>query len=171
MKEQKVLVIVGHPDSQKSQMNRELAETWNAQGQTEVRWIGETALDVAAEQQAVERADMVVFQFPLYWYGAPACMKRWMDEVLTWGWAFGPDGGLLKGRGLACSVTVGGRLADYRAEGKHATSLDELCKPMERTAAYVGLKWKGVLGWDRNRLSEIQAENGLARALQSLVSD
>jgi putative NADPH-quinone reductase len=171
MKQQRVLVIVGHPQRDKSQLNRELAEVWGDLGSTEIRWIDESPLDVAEEQRAVDRADVVVFQFPLYWYGAPACLKRWLDEVLTWGWAFGPNGGLLGGRRCACSITVGGRLDDYQPEGKHATTLEALCKPMERMAAYVGLDWKGVLGWDRNRMNDLKAEAGLNRALHSLVED
>lgn len=169
MNEQKVLVIVGHPQQEKSQMNRELAEAWSALGATEIRWIDESPLNVAEEQRAVERADVVVFQFPLYWYGVPACFKRWLDEVLTWGWAFGPEGGLLSGRSLACSITVGGRLRDYSVEGKHATTMEDLCKPMERMAAYVGLEWKGVMGWDRNRMNDLKFENGMNGALQSLI--
>ena len=171
MKEQNVLVIVGHPQQEKSQMNRELAAAWRTLGATEIRWIDESPLDVAEEQRAVERADVIVFQFPLYWYGAPACMKRWLDEVLAWGWAFGPDGGKLGGRSLACSITVGGRLGDYQIEGKHATTLEELCKPMERMASYVGLKWKGVMGWDRNRLNDLKVENELEGALHSIVNN
>ncbi len=169
MNKQNVLVIVGHPEQEKSQLNRELAAAWSAEGAAEIRWIDDSPLDVVEEQRAVERADVVVFQFPLYWYGTPACLKRWMDEVLTWGWAFGPDGGQLGGRSLACSITVGGRLDDYQTEGKHATTLDALCKPMERMAAYVGLEWKGVVGWDRNRLNDLKSESGISRALNSLV--
>lgn len=153
----KTLVLVGHPQEDKSILNAEMARRWAAHPHTEVRWIGAGAVEVAVEQAAVESAEHIVFQFPLYWYGPPACLKQWMDEVLTWGWAFGPNGGLLHGRTLQCAITVGGKLSDYTPEGKHRTSLGSLMEPLERMASYVGLEWLGAEGMDRQRMEETDA--------------
>ncbi|XP_046570990.1 ribosyldihydronicotinamide dehydrogenase [quinone]-like isoform X2 [Haliotis rubra] len=38
--------------------------------------------DVQEEVDKVERADLVVFQFPLYWSSFPAILKGWMDRVI-----------------------------------------------------------------------------------------
>ena len=40
------------------------------------------------EQQRVERADMLVFVFPVYWWSVPALLKGWFDRVLTLNWAY-----------------------------------------------------------------------------------
>lgn len=163
MKAERVLVLVGHPQADQSVLNAEMASRWAAHPDAEVRWIGAHPVDVTAEQAAVESAEHIVFQFPLYWYGPPACLKQWMDEVLTWGWAFGPNGGLLHGRTLQCAITVGGQLSDYTPEGKHKTSLASLMEPLERMASYVGLEWLGVEGMDRQRLANSDAVTPLTR--------
>lgn len=35
----------------------------------------------------VQRADLLLFQFPDWWYGMPAIMKSWIDRVFAYGFA------------------------------------------------------------------------------------
>ncbi|XP_051826734.1 ribosyldihydronicotinamide dehydrogenase [quinone] isoform X2 [Antechinus flavipes] len=51
---------------------------------------GALSSDVVEEQKKVQEADLVIFQFPLYWYSMPAIMKGWIDRVLCQGFAFEP---------------------------------------------------------------------------------
>jgi NAD(P)H dehydrogenase (quinone) len=44
--------------------------------------------DVAAYHARVEKADRLVFIFPVYWWGMPAMMKGWIERVFTGGWAY-----------------------------------------------------------------------------------
>ncbi|NP_001413092.1 ribosyldihydronicotinamide dehydrogenase [quinone] isoform 5 [Mus musculus] len=44
--------------------------------------------DIFEEQRKVQEADLVIFQFPLYWFSVPAILKGWMDRVLCRGFAF-----------------------------------------------------------------------------------
>ena len=44
--------------------------------------------DILREQQRVERAEMLVFVFPVYWWSVPALLKGWCDRVLTLNWAY-----------------------------------------------------------------------------------
>ncbi|XP_041488538.1 ribosyldihydronicotinamide dehydrogenase [quinone] isoform X3 [Microtus oregoni] len=44
--------------------------------------------DILEEQRKVKEADLVIFQFPLYWFSVPAILKGWMDRVLCQGFAF-----------------------------------------------------------------------------------
>ncbi|XP_034516293.1 ribosyldihydronicotinamide dehydrogenase [quinone] isoform X4 [Ailuropoda melanoleuca] len=46
------------------------------------------ASDITDEQKKVQEADLVIFQFPLYWFSVPAILKGWMDRVLCQGFAF-----------------------------------------------------------------------------------
>ena len=46
---------------------------------------GTLAPDIAAEVDKVKWADLIVFNFPIYWYGMPAIMKGWIDRVLVSG--------------------------------------------------------------------------------------
>ncbi|KAG7482960.1 hypothetical protein JOB18_035133 [Solea senegalensis] len=49
---------------------------------------GRLSDDIVAEQCKVMEAELVIFQFPMYWFSVPAIMKGWMDRVLTQGFAF-----------------------------------------------------------------------------------
>uniref|UniRef100_A0AAY4BVL0 Flavodoxin-like fold domain-containing protein n=1 Tax=Denticeps clupeoides TaxID=299321 RepID=A0AAY4BVL0_9TELE len=39
----------------------------------------------ACRQKKLKDADLVIFQFPMYWFTMPAIMKGWIDRVLTKG--------------------------------------------------------------------------------------
>ncbi|XP_042320783.1 ribosyldihydronicotinamide dehydrogenase [quinone] isoform X1 [Sceloporus undulatus] len=43
--------------------------------------------DLIEEQRKVKEADLLIFQFPLYWFSMPAIMKGWMDRVFIQGFA------------------------------------------------------------------------------------
>lgn len=44
--------------------------------------------DVLREQEKIDRADALVFIYPLWWSDCPAKMKGWFDRVLTHGYAY-----------------------------------------------------------------------------------
>ena len=44
--------------------------------------------DVEEEQSKINRADGLVFIFPLWWSDCPAKLKGWFDRVLTYGYAY-----------------------------------------------------------------------------------
>ncbi|XP_054982633.1 ribosyldihydronicotinamide dehydrogenase [quinone] isoform X1 [Sorex araneus] len=77
--------------------------------------------DITAEQEKVREADLVIFQFPLYWYSLPAVLKGWMDRVLCQGFAFDFPGffesGFLKGKRAVLSFTTGGSAEMYSKTG------------------------------------------------------
>ncbi|XP_056384367.1 NAD(P)H dehydrogenase [quinone] 1-like isoform X2 [Hyla sarda] len=49
---------------------------------------GRLAKDIVEEQKKLEKADLVIFQFPLYWFGFPAIMKGWVERVFSLGFAY-----------------------------------------------------------------------------------
>ncbi|XP_052504587.1 ribosyldihydronicotinamide dehydrogenase [quinone] isoform X2 [Budorcas taxicolor] len=67
--------------------------------------------DIIEEQKKLQEADLVIFQFPLYWFSVPAVLKGWMDRVLCQGFAFdfpgSYDDGFLKAARPACSPRLG----------------------------------------------------------------
>ena len=73
---------------------------------------------IKAEMDKVRRADMLLFQFPDWWYGMPAIMKGWIDRVFAAGFAYDEglefELGLLKGKKAMISMTVGYRESYYR---------------------------------------------------------
>uniref|UniRef100_A0A4W5P0G5 Flavodoxin-like fold domain-containing protein n=1 Tax=Hucho hucho TaxID=62062 RepID=A0A4W5P0G5_9TELE len=49
---------------------------------------GRLSADITEEHRKLSEAEVVIFQFPMYWFTVPAIMKGWMDRVLTLGFAY-----------------------------------------------------------------------------------
>jgi NAD(P)H dehydrogenase (quinone) len=49
---------------------------------------GRLADDIAAEIEKVAWCDLLILQFPLYWFSLPAILKGWIDRVFVPGFAF-----------------------------------------------------------------------------------
>ncbi|MBA83510.1 NAD(P)H-dependent oxidoreductase [Thalassobius sp. S69A] len=102
------------------------------------------AADIAREQARVARADNVILQFPLWWGGAPALMKGWIDRVLSYGFAYVDgrrfDTGLFKGRHAMISVTTGGTRERFSDTGVYGP-IGPLLMPIRKLALeYMGFE-------------------------------
>lgn len=89
---------------------------------------GVQSSDIAAEQEKLLWADIVVLQFPLWWFSVPAILKGWIDRVFAHGFAIGVPKpgtrqwlrygeGTLAGRRAMLAVTTGGRAAQFSTRG------------------------------------------------------
>ena len=142
----KTLVLVFHPDMSASRVNRPLAAKAETLGDdVTVRYMydiyPDQKVDVAAEQAALEAADRVVLQFPMYWYSTPALLKQWEDDVLLYGWAYGSTGKALAGKELLVAVSTGGPGDDYSHDGSYGYTLTELLRPLQATANMVQMTY------------------------------
>ena len=72
---------------------------------------GSTPSDVAAEADRLLAADVLVVHFPLWWFGAPAILKGWMDRVFVYGKVYKSqmryDAGICRGRKMIACMTTG----------------------------------------------------------------
>ena len=64
------------------------------------------AKDIKKEHQLLSEADLIIFQFPLWWYSMPALLKGYIDRVFSMGWAYG-GGQALAGKKILVSMTTG----------------------------------------------------------------
>jgi glutathione-regulated potassium-efflux system ancillary protein KefF len=141
-----VVVLVAHPDLQHSRANRQLmrAAAATTPGRVEVRDLyalyPDFLVDVAAEQAALAAAQLVVWQHPLHWYGMPPLMKLWLDEVLAFGWAYGPGGTALRGKDQWLVLSTGGPESSYRSDGYNRYFFDAFLPPYDQTAAVAGMR-------------------------------
>lgn len=146
----KTLVIVTHPTIENSVINKrwvealkEYPEKYTVHELYKVYPTGE--IDVWKEQQLVESYDKIVFQFPFYWFSSPPLLKKWLDEVLTYGWAYGSKSGYkVGGKKLALAITAGVNEEDYSATGEYKYSMVELTRPYELSFEYIKANYKGV---------------------------
>ncbi|MDO7742970.1 MAG: NAD(P)H-dependent oxidoreductase [Pedobacter sp.] len=139
----KTLVIVTHPDIENSAVNKRWIEELNKFPDKYVvhqlhKVYPDEKIDVLAEQQLVEQYDKIVFQFPYYWFNSPGFLKKWLDEVLTHGWAYGSKSGYkLSGKKIALAMSVGVDENEYSASGTYKYTLQELTRPFELSFEYV----------------------------------
>ncbi|XP_041849887.1 NAD(P)H dehydrogenase [quinone] 1-like isoform X1 [Melanotaenia boesemani] len=82
---------------------------------------GRLSDDITAEQRKVLEAELIIFQFPLYWFSVPAILKGWMDRVLTQGFAFSLQkmykNGIFQDKKAMLSFTTGGTQSMFRPDG------------------------------------------------------
>ncbi len=141
-----ILVLAAHPSLEQSTVNRSLLQAARGLGAAvEVRDLyalyPDYLIDVEAEQARLAPARLVVWQHPLHWYTMPPLMKLWLDEVLTFGWAFGPGGTALAGKDLWLVLTTGGPADSYRADRYNRYPFEAFLPPYEQTAALCGLRF------------------------------
>jgi NAD(P)H dehydrogenase (quinone) len=98
--------------------------------QTHAHENGTTAADILAEQRKIAAADLVILQFPMWWFGMPAILKGWADRVFTRGFGYMPghkyDTGLMNGKLAMVSVTTGTSADTYAPDGIDGDILDIL---------------------------------------------
>lgn len=61
--------------------------------------------DITREHQLLCEADLIIFQFPLWWYSMPGLLKGYVDRVFSMGWAYGGRQALAGKRILVCMTT------------------------------------------------------------------
>jgi glutathione-regulated potassium-efflux system ancillary protein KefF len=140
-----ILVLYAHPYPDRSRANRALVEALGGMADVNLRSLYELypdfAIDVAAEQQALAAASLIVWQHPLFWYTAPALLKLWFEKVLTPGWAWGSGGEALRGKRCLWVVTTGGDARDYSAGGIHRHSFDTFSSVVRQTVEFCNMEW------------------------------
>lgn len=161
-----ILVIAAHPQLEQSRVTRQLmravarlatASAEDADQNTDPDAAGRAPprlllrdlyalypdyfIDVPAEQALLLQARLVVWLHPVQWYSMPPLMKLWLDEVFTFGWAYGPGGTALRGKDLWLAASTGGPARSYRPDGYNRYFFDAFLHPYEQTAALVGMRW------------------------------
>ncbi|MEI3789081.1 MULTISPECIES: NAD(P)H-dependent oxidoreductase [unclassified Chryseobacterium] len=144
----KTLIIVIHPHIEKSVINKRWMEELKKHPEKyTVRSLygayPDEKIDVAKEQQLIESYDRIVFQFPFYWFSSPPLLKKWFDEVLLYGWAYGSKSGFKAGgKKITLAVTAGIDEEGYSASGNYKYTMNELFRPYELTFDYIRADYK-----------------------------
>lgn len=98
-------------------------------------------IDVELEQERLRSHQVVLLQFPIFWYSSPSLVKEWIDLTLERGFAYGEGGDALAGKTLQLAVTAGGDLSAYCAEGYQRFPLRTFLTPFEQTARICGMRF------------------------------
>lgn len=159
----KTLVIVIHPDIEHSVVNKRWIAALEEQPEKYTvhqlyKAYPDSRIDVGREQQLVEAHQRIIFQFPLYWFSCPPLLKQWLDEVLTYGWAYGSKSGYkVGGKKIALAISAGIDDYEYAHGQKYKYTLEELTRPFEITFEYVHASYQPLFayyGIERNPSEE-----------------
>jgi len=175
----RVLILFAHPALEKSRVHRRLVSAIPGHAEITLHDLYEAYprmdVDVPEEQRLLLGHDVVVLQFPFYWYSTPPILKQWQDLVLQHGWAYGSQGTALRGKTLLCALSTGGRAEAYRPDGYNRFTVRQLLAPLEQTARLCGMRFLPpwvVYGTHRLGEAEIrQAAERYAVLLDGLVRD
>lgn len=133
----KTLVIFSHSYQDQSISNVAIAEEFARAG-FEVRNLEQLypdgVIDVTAEQAALVAADVIIWQHPIFWFNVTPMLKKWQDEVLQYGFAYGTGGDKLHGKKFIHSYTTGSGAEVYAGELGKAISASVLA-----SAGYCGM--------------------------------
>ena len=137
------------------------------------------AADIQGELDKLLWADLLILNFPIFWFSAPAMLKGWIDRVLVSGVCYGGkrfyDQGGLAGKRALVTVTLGGREHMF-GEGAIHGPLEDMLRPILRgTLAYVGYEVLApFVAWHVPYITDEARRDfllGYARRLQGLVEE
>ena len=80
--------------------------------------------DIKHEMQKFDWADIIIFNFPLWWFSVPAILKGWVDRIFAMGFAYGAgkgvyENGFFKDKTAFCCITTGGPESSFEANGRN----------------------------------------------------
>lgn len=124
--------------------------------------------ELKTEMDKLEWCDLLVFNFPLWWFGIPAILKGWVDRVFAMGFVYGNgkgvyENGVFKDKTAFVAVTTGGPELTYAQDGKNG-SIDMILFPVHHGVFYFAgmtvlppfISYNPVRTSNEDRLAEIE---------------
>jgi len=141
----KILVLFAHPALQKSIAHKALFNAiQNIEGITchdLYDSYPDSFIDIKYEQSLLLDHDIIVLQFPLYWYSCPAILKEWQDLVLEHGFAYGEHGDKLVGKKIMLAISTGGSANSYSPAGYNEHDIDQFLLPFSQMSKLCNLEY------------------------------
>lgn len=144
----KITVISGHTDLAHSVANKTIIETLSQRlPEADIALLDslypDFKIDVKREQERLLNAEIIVLQFPVFWYSAPSLLERWMEETFVHGFSHGSTGDKLKGKTLVLSFTTGAPAEMYSREGALHYTIDELLVGFQAICNFTQMNYGG----------------------------
>lgn len=140
-----ILILFAHPRFEHSRVNKALIEAARQVENVTVHDLYEAYpdfnIDIVFEQEQLFGHEIVIWHHPFYWYSCPPLLKQWIDIVLEYNWAYGPNSFALKEKTILNAITSGGGRAVYCTEGRNNYTVTEFLRPFEQTARLCGMHY------------------------------
>lgn len=101
--------------------------------------------DLKEHMEKLEWCDILIFNFPLWWFGLPAILKGWVDRVFAMGFVYGNgkgvyENGVYKNKTAFACLTTGGPEIAYNSEGKNGEIMNILFPINHGMFYFTGMK-------------------------------
>ena len=118
--------------------------------------------ELEAEMRKVEACDLMIFSFPLWWFGLPALLKGWVDRVFAHGRMYRRghlyENGPGRGKRAMVVMTTGSGAEMYGGKGMHPP-LDSVLAPVNHGVFWFNgfsplspfVAWSAAHGTDEDR--------------------
>lgn len=128
-----ILIVSGHTDLNNSVANKKILEELNKSlPNAEIDYLSELYSDykinVDEEQEKLLKADIIVLQYPIFWYSMPSLLEKWMEETFKHGFSHGSRGDKLKSKKVIVSITTGAPEDAYENIDKFLNPIKASCK-------------------------------------------
>ena len=171
----KILIVLAHPNLSSSKVNLALYEGVKNLPGLEILDLYQKYgtipygqklphLGLEEDRKKMEAADKIILQFPFYWSSAPALLKGWLDEVLSYGWAH--HGGVigqyyaLEGKRLGLCLVCGGNEKSYTFSGYNMHDLSIFLFPFAQLARTVKMNfYKHFAVFGSMHITEVTLKN------------
>ena len=141
-----ILIVSGHTDLEHDSVaNKIILETLQSQlPDAEFDFLDKLypdfQIDVKAEQEKLVKADIIVFQYPTFWYSMPSLLHRWVEKTFVHGFSHGSKGKSLQGKKLIASFTTGAPESFFAGAG-----IEHLLYPIHGICNLCGMQFKGYV--------------------------
>lgn len=133
-----ILILLDHPQYDQSKANRAMIDALQGLQGVRIIDICDTPVAPQAYEDAIKEADVIIFQFPMWWMSAPAPLQQWLDTLMI-GFR---ESGILKGKRLMCATTTGAPEAGYTDSGRDGDyTVTQLFYPFHAIAAYCDMQY------------------------------
>ena len=138
-----ILIVSGHTDLNNSVANKKILQELSKRlPNAEIDYLSELysdyKIDVEQEQNKLLKADIIVLQYPVFWYSMPSLLEKWMEETFKHGFSHGGTGNKLKGKKIIISLTTGAPEEVYE-------NIDEFLNPIKASCKLCQMEYVGSI--------------------------
>jgi glutathione-regulated potassium-efflux system ancillary protein KefG len=140
----KVLAVFGHPELEKSQVSASWLKLFEADGAVTIHKLQDAhhnwQFNADNEHKILEQHDRIVLIYPTRWFLAPSLVKKWTEDIILEGWAYG-SGAALKDKEFVVATSCGGVFEIYRTGSRNSYPIDMFMTGWQAIAHMCGMKY------------------------------
>lgn len=143
-----ILIVSGHTDLNDSVANKTILEEIEKKlPNVEISYLDKLypdyKINVKDEQEKLLKADIIVLQYPVFWYSMPSLLECWMEKVFEYGFSHGGESKKLKGKKLIVSLTTGAKEEMYTKD--EIGEIEDYLNPIEATCKLCEMDFIGYI--------------------------